>query len=328
MMTLHASYMLTHLLIYALAFAGIWIGSGLAIKSVERLSHSLRVSSFAISFLLLGFFTSVSELSVGINAVAANDPEIYVGNLIGASIVIFMLIVPLLAITGNPIKIAPEFRGFNLLASLVVVALPVILAMDGKVGKWDSASVLVLFALLAVSIQAKRGLLEKIKGMNARSSVRGGQEFLRVVFGVATIFVASRFVVEQTVYFSQLLNISPFLLSLLLIAIGTNIPELSLVFRSIFMKSNQVAFGDYIGSAAFNTFLIGILTLLHGETVILTNNYGVSLIFLTAGLAMFYYFARTKNSISRMEGVALLALYLAFLAVEIFLHKGIFFYSP
>ena len=314
--------MLPHLLIYTLSFIGIWIGSGLAIGSVERLSKILRVSSFAVSFIVLGFFTSISEFSVGINSILENDPEIYVGNLIGASIVIFILIIPLLAITGNNIKISPEFRGFNLPASLVVIALPVILAMDGRVGRIDSILALSLFGFLVVAIQTKRGLLEKIKAINSRSSIKVGKELLRIVFGVAVIFIASRFVVEQTKYFSNMLQLSPFVISLLLISIGTNIPELSFVVRSAFMKNNQVAFGDYVGSASFNTFLMGGLTLLYGKPVLLSNSYLVSLLFLVVGLFTFYYFARTKNSISRLEGFILLALYILFLVVEIYIHKG------
>jgi len=314
--------MLPHIFIYILSFVGIWIGSGLAIGSVERLSRILRVSSFAVSFLVLGLFTSVSELSVGVNAVLENDPEIYVGNLIGASIVIFMLIIPLLAITGNKIKITTEFQGFNLPASLVVVALPVILALDGRVGRTDSIIALSLFGFLVVAVQTKRGLFERIKSINSKSSIKVGKELLRIVFGVAVIFIASRFVVEQTMYFSQLLEVSPFLISLLLIAIGTNIPELSFVVRSAFMRSNQVAFGDYVGSASFNTFLLGVLTLMYGKPVLLTNSYLVSLSFLVVGLLVFYYFARTKNSISRLEGFALLVIYILFLLTELFIHKG------
>lgn len=314
--------MLPHLLVYLFSFVGIWIGSGLAIGSVERLSKILKVSSFVVSFLILGFFTSVSEFSVGVNSILGNDPEIYVGNIIGASIVIFMLIIPLLAITGNNIKISTEFRGFNLPASLVVVALPVVLAMDGRVGRTDSIISLSLFGLLIIAVQTKRGILEKIRAINSRSSIKVGKELLRIVFGVATIFIASRFVVEQTVYFSTILQISPFMLSLLLIAIGTNIPELSFVIRSVFMKNNQVAFGDYVGSASFNTFLMGTLTLFYGKPVVLTNSYLVSLLFLVIGLLAFYYFARTKNSISRSEGLVLLGLYLLFLFVEIYLHKN------
>lgn len=310
----------SHILIYLFSFIGIWIGSGLAIKAVERLSKNLNVSSFAISFLVLGFFTSISELSVGINSVLENDPEIYVGNLIGASIVLFMLIIPLLAILGRSIRITPEFRGFNLPASLVVVASPVILAMDGKITKIDSIIALVLFGLLLISVEMKKGIIQR-SGNIGKASVSTGIELLKIIFGVAIILVTGRLIVDQTLYFSQLLHISPFLISLLLIAVGTNIPELSLVVRSAFIRNHQVAFGDYVGSAAFNTFLLGFLTIIYGKTVILTNSYLVSLSFLIAGLVIFYYFSRTKNSISRLEGLLLLGLYVLFIGVEIFIHR-------
>lgn len=313
-----------HLFVYAFSFVGIWIGSGLAIGSVVRLSRILRISSFLISFLVLGIFTSISELSVGVNSILENDPEIFVGNLIGASIVLFMLLIPLLAIFGNNIKITPEFQGFNLPASLVVIALPVLLALDGQIDRGDSYVAMVFFGLLVVAVEARREFMKKIKKVSHESGTLIGKEFVKIIFGIATIFVASKFVVEQTEYFSLVFNVTPFLISLVLIAIGTNIPELSLVIRSLFMKNNQIAFGDYVGSAAFNTFLIGALTLFYGKSVYLTNSYVVSLLFLVMGLAAFYYFARTKNSISRMEGFLLFGLYISFILTEIYLHKGVF----
>jgi cation:H+ antiporter len=277
------------------------------------------MSSFAVAFLVLGFFTSVSELSVGINSILENDPEIYVGNLIGASIVIFLLIIPLLAIVGNGIKITPEFRGFNLPASLVVIALPVVLAMDGRVGGADSILALSLYGFLVVAIERKKGFLGNIKLKNGFRA-KLWKEVLRVVFGLATIFIASKFVVQKTEYFAEILHLSPFVISLLLIGIGTNIPELSFVVRSAFMKNKQIAFGDYVGSASFNTFLIGGLTLLYGKPVVLTNSYLVSLLFLLAGLFIFYYFAKTKHSLSRIEGCFLFGIYAAFVVTEVFLH--------
>lgn len=313
--------MIIHAFTYFLSFLGIWVGSGLAIKSVERLSKTLKMSSFAISFLVLGFFTSIGEFSVGINSVISDEPEIFVGNLIGASIVLFMLIIPLLAIVGKSIRIAPELRGFNLPASLIVVALPVILAMDGKVGKIDSLVSLALFGFLVVSVETKKGLMQHVQRVTQNSGVKVTRELLKIIFGVVVIFVASKFLVEQTHYFSTLLNISPFLISLLLIAIGTNVPELSLVLRSAFIRNHQVAFGDYVGSAVVNTFLLGLLTLIYGKPVILTNSYQVSLFFLVVGLLVFYYFARTKNTISRLEGAVLLGVYLTFLIFEVVVHR-------
>lgn len=312
--------MTTHLVIYLLAFVGIWIGSGLAIGAVEKISRLLRISSFIVSFLVLGIFTSVGEISVGVNAILAGDPEIYVGNLIGASIVIFMLIIPLLAISGNKINISKEFRGFNLPASLVVIALPVVLSIDGQVTRTDSIIVMVLFVLLVLAVQTKKNLIEHITTLTTKSSIKISKELFRILFGLSVIFIASRFVVSQTINFSEVLGVSPFVVSLLLIAIGTNIPELSFVVRSMFMRSNQVAFGDYVGSAAFNSFLLGLLTVINGRPVYLTNSYLISLIFLIVGLVMFYNFARSKHSISRWEGAILLMLYVLFLTVEILTH--------
>lgn len=318
--------MANHILIYLFSFIGIWIGSGFAVKAVEKISKTLKVSSFVVSFLLLGFFTSISELSVGINSVLGNEPEIFVGNLIGASIVLFMLIVPLLAILGKSIRITPEFQGFNLPASLVVIALPVILALDGTLGRADGMICVLVFGFLVMSIQAKRGLFENIKNFKTDETVKFGKELLRILFGIVLIFVASHFVVEETHYFAEVLNVSPFLLSLLVIAIGTNIPELSLAIRAAFMRNHQVAFGDYVGSASVNTFLLGALVLYYKKPVVLSNSYSTSLLFLVVGLLTFYIFARSKNTVSRFEGFILLCIYILFLYVEIAGHKSLMFW--
>ncbi len=314
--------MLQHILLYIVSFVGIWIGAGLAISSVVKLSHRLRLSSFIVSFLILGFFTSISEFSVGINAVLDNDPEIFVGNLIGASIVLFMLVIPLLAITGKQIRISKELQGVNLVLPLIVVAVPVLLSLDGSVNRIDAAISLILYGISAFIIEQKRGFTSNPALFKQFAKAKVSVEFGKIIAGVAVIFASSHLVVTETLYFSEYFGLSPFLISLLLVAIGTNLPELSFIVRSLFMKSNQVAFGDYLGSAAFNTFLYGFLTLCFGRTILLTNNYVVSLTFLIVGLVLFYIFARSKHTISKSEAAGLFAIYVLFLFTEYYLHKG------
>ena len=312
--------MFEHGFIYLVSFIGIWIGAGLAIKSVEHISRSLRVSSFILSFLILGFFTSVSELSVGINSIFVNNPEIYVGNLIGASLVIFLLIVPLLAVGANGLKINSGFQGFNLLFSMLVIAAPVILSMDGVVDRFDSLACLLLYCFIVFFIQMKKAILENVDTMKKAQTLRLIKDIFKIFVGIVLIFVASKVVVTETLYFSKSLNVSVFFISLILIAVGTNIPELSITVRSLFMKKNQIAFGDYVGSASFNTFLFGFLTLMYGKPVNLTNSYFISLLFLISGLCLFYYFARKDQLITRKEGLVLLLMYISFLIVELLLH--------
>lgn len=305
-----------HIFLVIIAFLGIWIGSGLAVHSVQKLSTRLKISSFMVSFVMLGMFTSIGEFSVGVNSILENDPEIFIGTLIGASLVIFLLIIPMLAIVGKSIKISPEFQGYNLPASLTVIGLPAILVIDGRIERYDAILILSIFFLMLFSLHVNRGVLEQLRSFAPKAKIAFSKEILKILFGITIIFLASHYVVEQTLYFSKFFNISPFLISLLVIAIGTNIPELSLVARSVFMKNTQVAFGDYIGSAVFNTFLFGLLAILYGRPIILDNSYVVSLVFLVFGLLLFFLFARSKNILSRSEGLILLSLYAAFLTSE------------
>lgn len=312
--------MLGHLLLYAASFAGIWVGAGLAIKSVEKLSHTLRLSSFIVSFLVLGFFTSISELSVGVNAALQNEPGIFVGNLIGASIVLFLLVIPLLAIVGHDIVISKEVRGHNLILPLLVVATPVLLSMDGTVNKTDAVIAVFLYVISALVIQNRRGFAKNVATLAKSKTYSIGMELAKIACGALLIFFSSKIVVLQTEYFAHLLGLSEFFISLMVIGIGTNLPELSLIVRSLFMKSNQVAFGDYLGSASFNSFLYGLLALWYGRPITLNNSYSVSLAFLIVGLILFYLFAKSKHTISKSEALVLFGLYLAFVSIELFTH--------
>ncbi len=309
-----------HILVYAAAFLGIWVGAGLAIRSVERFAHKLRLSSFIVSFLVLGFFTSISEISVGVNAVLTNDPSIFVGNLIGASIVLFLMVIPLLALVGHDITISKEVRGHNLILPLIVVGTPVLLSFDGSVGKIDAIIAVVLYVVSALLIERGRGFVKNVTTLAQFKNLSVGDELVKITAGALLIFGSSHVVVDQTIYFSQTLGLSEFFISLMVIGIGTNLPEMSLIVRSLLMKSNQVAFGDYLGSASFNTFIYGILSLWYGKPIFLNNSYAISLGFLIAGLGLFYVFAKSKHTISKLEAAALFGLYIAFFTSEVVTH--------
>lgn len=312
--------MLAHITLYAASFFGIWFGAGLAIRSVEKLAHKLRLSSFIVSFLILGFFTSISEASVGINAVLSDDPSIFVGNLIGATIVIFLLVIPLLAIVGRDIAINKEVRGHNLIFPLLVVAAPVLLSFDGFVGKTDALLAVTLYVASALVIEGRKGFVRNAATLAKFKNLSVTKEFFKIALGSVLIFVSSHIVVNQTEYFSKALGLTEFFISLMVIGIGTNLPEISLIVRSLFMKNNQVAFGDYLGSASFNTFLYGILSLWYGKPIALNNSYAVSLGFLIVGLIFFYLFAKSKHTISKSEALVLFSLYIIFFVSEFLLH--------
>src|SRR3990167_7451898 len=100
--------LLIDILLFSVAFLLIWIGSGLIVSSTGKFAQKLRLSSFAFSFIFLGLLTSAPEFSVGLQSIADGNSEVFVGNLIGGIAVIFLLVIPLLAVFGKGINLKNE----------------------------------------------------------------------------------------------------------------------------------------------------------------------------------------------------------------------------
>jgi cation:H+ antiporter len=304
--------------LYLLSFLAIWAGAGLIIRSVDSYSSRLKLSSFAVSFFVLGLLTSIPELSVGVTAIADRDPEIFVGTLLGGVIVIFLFIIPLLAILGGGIKMQKHLDNNTTIFALFVITVPAFFIADNRISNLDGVIMILLYFILIYMIQKKKGVIEALEETIHKPRLDYFMLSLKVLIGIAIVYFASHYIVDQTVYFSKLFNISPFYISLLGLSIGTNLPELSLAVRSMISGKKDIALGDYIGSAAANTFLLGILSIMNPTDVYINGNFMITFFFIIFGVLGFYLFARSKNEISPKEGFILLSIYLLFISIELY----------
>ncbi|MDD5470069.1 MAG: hypothetical protein PHO92_04715, partial [Candidatus Peribacteraceae bacterium] len=83
-----------HLCLLFLAAAVIWLLSGMLINATDRVARRYKRPGFAVAFFVLGFLTSIGEMSVAFNSTMQGVPQVSAGNLIGGSIVMFFLIIP------------------------------------------------------------------------------------------------------------------------------------------------------------------------------------------------------------------------------------------
>lgn len=305
---------------FVISFVILWFSTGLILSSVEHISKRIRISSFSVSFFVLGILTSVPELALGINSIIIKDPKIYAGNLIGATITIFLFVIPVFAILSNGVKLNHEIKGRNMLMIFLVILAPSIFLINGSLTVLEGIVLVFLYFFLFLHLEKSQNLLEKIESIPEQYRNNVEKNVLKTVFGIILVLFSANQIVKETVYFSNLLGISAFLIGLLFLSIGTNLPELFLAIRSALGKKKSVAFGDYLGSAATNSLLFGVLTIVNGKTVFVSNSSLINLAFLILALATFYYFSRSKNDISRTEGIVLLIIYLSFLGTVVFVN--------
>lgn len=314
----YTKYMfLLDICLYLFCFLVLWVGAGFIISSVDRLSKRLKISSFALSFFVLGLLTSIPELAVGLTAMADYKPDIFFGNLIGGSIVIFLLILPVLAIFGNGIKLNSQLSDKNLIFSFLVIVSPLIALIDQKISFIEGISFVVLYGVLFYFIESSKGVFDNNHTNVLHTRSYSYFDILKILFGVVLVFISSNLIVGKTIFFAESLNIPVFYISLIIVSLGTNLPEISIVLRSVIYRKKDIAFGDYLGSASANTLLFGLFTLLYSQPLEAKQNFLPVLLLFSFSLGLFYFFSRSKRDISRKEGFFLLGIYILFQIFEL-----------
>jgi len=308
------------LLWYIGSFLVVWWGAGLVVSSISRLASNLRLPAFTISFFVLGLLTSLPEFIIGLTAINSGDPGIFVGNLIGGVVVLFLFIIPLLGLTNGGLKIPSQINRFVLISTLLVAFIPTFLISDQRLETWEGFVAVAAYLALFFIFSKHKAFAEKLKTKLTKHKSTTYYDLAKIMVGIMMLVLASRQIVESTVFLANVLQIAPFFVSLIAVALGTNIPELSIVFRSIYRKKSEVAFADLLGSASANTFLFGLLTLFYQKGISIPNNFAHRFIFIAIGLILMYFFVRSKNKLSRSESAVLLLLYLGFVIVELLIN--------
>jgi len=252
---------------------------------------------------------------VGISAHLGKQPEIFVGNLVGSSIVIFLLIIPLLAVAGNGIKLNHTFKFRDLISAAFVVGLPALFTLDNAFGFIDAITCIVIYIYFVYTQQRNNDTMSRLVLINFRNN-EIYKNIGKIVIAMLIIFFASNILVEQTKSLGETLKVSPFIISILVVAIGTNIPEISIAARAIYSNDEKIAFGNYLGSASLNTLTLGVLALI-GNTPINADGSNYSIVIFLAALALFIYFGKSNSNLSKGEGVILLTCYALFVICEL-----------
>lgn len=321
---------LWHLALFLASGALIWGLSGFLVSATDRVAKRYNKPGFAVAFFVLGVMTSVSEMSVAVNATIEGVPQVSAGNLIGGSLVIFLLIIPILAVMGNGIPMNAAL-GPRVMAFLLTIAiLPSLFALDGGINRVEGLCMILLYGMIIYVVQSRKPVEDVIE----QTVQEVGEELLhtdegwfrhraattldvaKIIGAGVLIFFAGKLLVDESIFFSQLLSIPASLVGLVLLSIGTNAPELVIAIRCVVGKHKDIAFGDYMGSAGANTLLMGGLALANGSFGLERTGFIPTFVLLAAGLVLFFVFSRTKNTLSRREGAILLGIYVVFLLFQ------------
>jgi cation:H+ antiporter len=297
------------------------IGGELLIRGAMSAANKFKVSPFLSGLVIVGFGTSMPELTVSVNAVINNNSSIALGNIIGSNIGNIGLIIGVCGLitplTYNPLALRRD--------AIVMLSAVVVFVLLGLLGYFSFLAATLMLTMLAGylawTIFTERNTrnpsqkLHQDEGQELHSQAhKTWQVGLLIIFGLSFLIIGAQWFVSGATTIATNIGISEAFIGLTLVAVGTSLPEFTISLIAVFRKHTDVAVGNIVGSNIFNILaILGISSLispigLAGRFVYFDQ---WVLLFITVVFTLFLILGR---SIGRVQSALLLTLYLLYLA--------------
>jgi cation:H+ antiporter len=299
------------------------IGAEALVRGASRLAAVLGISPLVIGLTVVAFGTSSPELAVSVKSALTGQASIALGNIIGSNIFNVLFILGMSALIV-PLVVSQQLVRLDVPLMIALSFLVLLLALDGSFGPVDgtllvAGLVTYIWVLIRLSrketASARRGPVEEAANANPE-----GAGWIRnitfVIIGLALLVLGSRWLVDGAVSFARHLGVSELIVGLTIVAAGTSLPEVVTSIIAALRGERDIAVGNVVGSNIFNILaVLGITSIVAPEGIPVSSavigfDLPVMIAVALACLPIFF----TGGTISRKEGVLLLAYYLAYTA--------------
>jgi len=324
----YLNYLTTMLIIYSIIFliaCVILAKSGaLLVKSLKKLALYFHLSEFTIAFILVGIVTSLPELFVGITSALGKASNLSLGNAIGSNIVDLTLIIGLTVVLTRGIRVRSSIAGKDTLYMSIIALLPFLFILNGHLSRIEGGILVGVFLLYLLRLfyrkkEFERSVFSQIKNVSVKIRNRSKPLISNLLFSVLGLFLlilSAWLIVKTSSILALALNIPLVLVGLLIVSIGTSLPELAFGIKAGFSGHKEMIIGNLFGSVIANSCLVlGVTSLIYPITLTNVNLFLITAFFMLISVMLFATFIRSKEKLSSLEGILLIAIYVIFIIV-------------
>jgi len=290
--------------------------SDLAVYGISRYAKRLGISDYLIGLIVISLAASLPELVSALNGAMINDSGIVFGTILGSNIVGISLVIGLLALVGKNVSLECKILKKTKTDIFLLTILPFVLLIDSKLGRFDGALLILSYVIWLGLLWKREGEFGKVKkDVKLKHLYRDALIFIGCL---VAILLSARWLVFSSINIANLLNISSYLIALIVIGIGSSMPDLSVGIRSVLRNHQDIGIGDALGSLIMKSLLfLGIIALIN-PIIIAWSTIAVSAVFLVLTVALVLKFTYQKT-IDWKKGLILVLLYVIFLIAQLVL---------
>ncbi len=297
------------ILLVVAMFYGIGKAADLVIVNVKALGTNLGIQQFWLG-IVLGLLTTSPEFFLGVQASFEGVGQLPFGNLTGGTMVLMGLIVGVSVMVNREIDMSASFKHYEIVLLVAYLTLPIWLSVDGRLSTLDGLILMLTYAgIVAYFINANRSIHPSIRLERGTSNLKAS--FLAAL-GLIAIVILTHFILELTLPLAERFYIPPLVIGLLFFSLGTNLPELTLAFRSWQSKARELSLGNLLGSSFANGPALGFIAFMRPISLDDRASFWALAVSTVLLVTLFTYFSYTGRKLTWREGIWLVAVYLVF----------------
>lgn len=306
------------LLLFVVGLVLIVKGGDLFVDAAGWIAEVSGIPKFIVGATIVSLATTMPEMIVSIMAAAEGKVDMAVGNAVG-SVTANTALIFAVAMLFMSIKLT---RRQYLTKSLLLLASSTVVLLASLTGQFQFWGTIVLFLLFFVFIfeNVKQAKLEM---QDSKKPEYSGKELVKnivmFVLGAAGIVVGSRLLVNSGSAIAAYLGVPESIIAVTLVAVGTSLPELVTTITSIIKKQSSLSAGNIIGANIIDLCLIlPLCDLVSAEKLPISHQsivLDMPACLLVVVMCIVPLLLRQKSS--KVQGAALLAVYIGYLVVLI-----------
>ena len=130
------------------------------------------------------------------------------------------------------------------------------------------------------------------------------------------LLLGAHFVVSSATALAGYWGVSPVLIGILIVGLGTTMPEFLFSLHSVRRRDDSLAVGDILGTVLADcTIVVGILALINPFTFPVKIIYSTG-VFMIAAVGLLFHYMRSGRTLSRREAFMLFIFWIFFVLVE------------
>lgn len=310
--------MLNNIFIFAVSMFLVIKGAAIATKYSAKLAEGFNMSKYVLAFIIVSIISILPEAFISINSALVGIPSFGISTLFGSNVADLTLIFAIIVIVAQRgVKVESKILK-NIYTYPLILLLPLILGLNGHYSRFDGAALIIaglVFYYMAFKNASETNVIKIKDGENRTKSI------LYLIGSLVMLLIGAHFTVSSAVDIASILKINPILIGMLLVGLGTTLPELFFSLKAVKKEDDDLAIGDILGTVlADATILVGIMALIN-PFAFSTKIIYVTGLFMVGASIMTFHFMRSGQTLSKKEGYYLLSYWLVFVLVEFLVNR-------